>query len=76
MATQNATHLDLTESGLLTAQQAAEVLGTNLRYVRRLTYINHLHVFKLAGRYGQSYYKRSEVEAYRDSHPNLGCHLK
>lgn len=68
----NATYLDLSESGLITAQQAADLLGTTVSYIRRLTYTNVLHVFKFTGRFGLSYYRRAEVEAYRDSHPFLG----
>ena len=70
------TNIDLSESGLINAKEAADILGTTVGHVRRLTYMQLLQAYKLNGKFGFSLYRRSEVEQYRDTHPHLGSQLR
>lgn len=78
MAVPPATELDLSEAGLVTTEQAAVILGTSIAYVRRLRHMGHLRPFNLAGfsqRRGGGrpvFYRKSDIEQYRDTHPKLG----
>lgn len=70
--------LDFSESGLVTTEQAAEILGTSVTYVRRLRYLGKIVPFKLAGtnRNTMVFYRKTDIEAYRDRHPGLGSYSK
>lgn len=79
MAQQPATELDFSESGLVTTEQAAIILGTSIAYVRRLRHLGYLRPFTLAGfsrRSSPVLYRKAEVEAYRKTHPRLGTNPK
>lgn len=67
-----ATQLDLSESGFVTVKEAAEILGTSVAYVWQLTKRRFLRAYKLGRGKSMSLYRRSDIEAYRDTHPLLG----
>lgn len=50
---------------LISARQAAAILGCGIRTTQRLAQRGELKVFKLAGPNGQYVFRRKEVERYR-----------
>jgi excisionase family DNA binding protein len=69
-----ATQLDLSDTGFVTTREAAEILGTSVTYVWQLTKKGWLKPYKIGTGSSMrlSLYRKSDVEAYRDTHPRLG----
>ena len=61
----SSTEIDLLPAGMLSAEEAAEILQTTKEYVWRMGYRGQLRKFKIGWRV---LYSRAEVEAYRKTH--------
>lgn len=62
----------LRDQGWLTSVETAEVLGTNRKYVDQLGARGALAIHYIGP---VRFYRKEDVEAYRDSHPRLGSKL-
>lgn len=72
MPRKNQQCLDFTGQGLLTGPQAAELLGTTVGYVYRMSYLGLLKTWKIGT---LSYYDKREVLGYKRTHPQVGQQL-
>lgn len=64
--------IDIGDSGLISAKEAAKIMGTSTGYIWKLGYQGLLRTFRIGP---TALYLRTEVEAYMIEHPRMGTRL-
>ena len=66
--------IDMADRGFLTSYQACVLLGVSRSYLERLVQMGKFSIIAFGGsRHGRTrYYRREELERYKEEHPNLG----